>query len=316
MTDRTSRASRRGAFGAATLALLLITAVPQPLGAQADSGVHVLLVVAHPDDDAMFAGAVYKITRFLGGQVDVALVTDGSGGYRYSQLAEPIYGLQLTDERVARQHLPAIRKRELMAGGAIVGIRNYFFLEEADPAYTENVDTVLTHVWRSDRVQTRLQEILERGRYDYVFVHLPIPNFHAHHKAASILALRAAQAVAAEHRPTVMGCFIGTKADTTMLAFDELPGYPITRVQPGLAPFVFDMTEPLDPQGRLDYRIVVNWLIAEHKSQGTMQLLVNRGEVERFWYFEVNGPQRLASTRVFFERLAVPALPERTGTRR
>ncbi len=316
MTNRTSRLLRDTALRAVPVTLTLMACVSQPLTAQDHPSVKVLLVVAHPDDDAMFAGAVYKITRFLGGQVDLALVTDGSGGYRYAQLAEPIYGLQLTDERVARQYLPAIRKRELMAGGAIVGIRNYFFLDEPDPNYTENVDTVLTHVWRSDRVQAWIAEILERDRYDYVFVHLPIPNFHAHHKAASILALRAAQTVAPEHRPVVLGCFTGTKADTTLLAFRELPGYPVTRIASRPAPFVFDLTEPLDPQGRLDYRIVVNWLIAEHKSQGTMQRLMSWGEVERFWYFEANGPERVAATRAFFDRLAVPAVPQATEARR
>ena len=82
----------------------------------------VLVVIAHPDDDAAFSGVLYQITHQLDGVVDLALVTDGSGGYRYSTFAEEIYRLKLTDEAVARQHLPAIRKRELMAGGAIVGI--------------------------------------------------------------------------------------------------------------------------------------------------------------------------------------------------
>ena len=76
----------------------------------------VLLVTAHPDDDASFAGVVYQITQQLGGIVDLALVTDGSGGFRYSTLAEKVYGVELTDEAVARQYLPTIRKRELMAG--------------------------------------------------------------------------------------------------------------------------------------------------------------------------------------------------------
>jgi len=74
--------------------------------------------------------------------------------------------------------------------------------------------------------------------------------------------------------------------------------------------FIFDRTEKLDPNGRLDYRIVVNWLIAEHKTQGTMQLLVNMGDIERFWFFQANDPTQLARTEEFFARLAVPALAE------
>jgi len=269
----------------------------------------VLLVIAHPDDDAMFAGTVYKITHALGGAVDLALVTDGSGGFRYAQLAEPIYGLELTDETVARTHLPAIRKRELMAGGALVGIRNYFFLDEYDDAYTENVDSVLAAVWHADRVRERLAGIMRRGRYDFVFVHLPVVPFHAHHTAATILALEAAARLDAARRPVVLGGFVGADAaDTSHAAFTVHPGYPITRIRAGTPPFVFDLREPLDPGGRLDYRIVVNWLIAEHRTQGTMQLLMNGGAVERYWYFASNGDAGLAATRELFRRLAVPVV--------
>ena len=295
----------------ATAFLLALGSAPAAGLQAADSAPNVLIVIAHPDDDAMFTGSVYKITHTLKGTVDLALITDGSGGFRYSQLAEPIYHLHLTDERVARQYLPAIRKRELMNGGAIEGIRNYFFLDEADPRYTENADSVLRYVWHADRVRSRLEEIMRRGRYDYVFVHLPIPNFHAHHKAASILALEAAQAVAADVRPVVLGCFVGTRSDTTLLGFKELPGYPITRVNEDVHPFVFDRMEHLTADGRLDYRIIANWVIAEHKTQGVMQLLVNEGEVERFWYFGVDDRARLPATRAFFERLARPAVSTR-----
>lgn len=275
---------------------------------------HVLIVVAHPDDDAMFAGTVYKITHTLGGAVDLALVTDGSGGFRYAQLAEPIYGLDLTDERVARVHLPAIRKRELMAGGAIVGIRNYFFLDEVDDAYTENADSVLQFTWNASRVRDRLVELMARGSYDFVFVHLPVVRFHGHHKAATILALEAAGTLPEGERPIVLGSFVGSDVgDTTYHGFAGHPGHPITRVRTDRAPFRFDLREPLDPDGRLDYRIVVNWLIAEHKSQGTMQLLMNRSSVERYWYFEANGDRGWEATERLFRDLARPSVERSAG---
>ncbi len=256
----------------------------------------------------MFAATVYKITHTLKGNVDLALVTDGSGGFRYAHLAEPIYGLELTDERVARHHLPAIRKGELMSGGRIIGLRNYFFLDELDHQYTENVDTVLNHVWDASAVRSRLREIMARGRYDFVFVHLPIPNFHAHHKAASILALEAAAQLPAGGRPVVLGGFVGSRNDSTQFfrEFTEHLGYPITRVTPGLDPFIFDRNQPLSPDGRLNYQIVVNWLISAHKTQGTMQLLMNRGDTERFWVFEMNGAEAPARAEALFRRLGVP----------
>ena len=70
-----------------------------------------LVVIAHPDDDAAFSSVLYQLTHQLDRTVDLALVTDGSGGYRYSTLAEEIYGVEFTNEEVARQHLPAIRKQ-------------------------------------------------------------------------------------------------------------------------------------------------------------------------------------------------------------
>jgi LmbE family N-acetylglucosaminyl deacetylase len=295
----------------ATRAVILLIAgalTSAPTAAQDSGGPNVLMVTAHPDDDAMFAASVYKITHTLNGAVDLALITDGSGGFRYSQLAEPIYGLDLTDEEVARQYLPAIRKRELMAGGAIVGVRNYFFLDQYDNAYTENTDTILSYVWDTGAIRSRLREIMTRVNYDYVFVHLPIPNFHAHHKAASILALEAARDLPGPDRPVVLGSFVGAREGPDQFGateFEELPGYPVTRVRTDVGPFIFDRTEPLSEDGRLDYRIVVNWLIAEHKSQGTMQLLVNLGDIERFWYFEMNDPGMLPKTEEFFRRLSV-----------
>lgn len=274
--------------------------------AQESSAPEVLLVVAHPDDEAMFAGSVYRITHHLGGAVDLALVTDGSGGFSYAHLAEPIYGLELTDEEIAREHLPAVRKRELMEAGDIVGLRNYFFLDQLDHAYTENVDTVLTHVWDRKTVQSRLEEIMRRGDYDFVFVHLPVPDFHAHHVAASILALEAASAFPEETRPVVLGSFIGGEGAppwAELSNYAGLAGYPVTRVRTDVPPFVFDRTQPVRENGELNHQIVVNWLIAEHKTQGTMQLLVNAGTEERFWYFEANGETGLEKTRRLFERM-------------
>lgn len=302
-----SQGPSRACWGNLLILALLFGAAPA-VAQQVESGPNVLIVVAHPDDDAMFAATVYKVTHSLKGNVDLALVTDGSGGYRYAHLAEPIYGLDLTDETVARQHLPAIRKRELMAGGEIVGIRNYFFLDQYDHQFTENADTVLKYVWDADAVRSSLRRIMSRSPYDFVFVHLPIPNFHGHHKAASILALEAAQMVDAADRPIVLGSFVGGAGDAAEFEFEELEGFPITKVRPGVKAFVFDRTEPLSEDGRLDYQIVVNWVIAEHKSQGTMQLLMNRGDVERFWLFDVNGPDALAEVVEFFERLHVPAV--------
>ncbi len=272
--------------------------------AVADPPVRVLLVTAHPDDDAAFAGAVYQITHQVGGVVDLALVTDGSGGFRYATLSEPIYGIDLTDEKVARQYLPAIRKRELMAGGAIVGIRNYFFLDQYDHEFTLNADTVLTAVWDSTYVRRRLAELMVRGEYDMVFGLLPFPQMHGHHKAATISALRAAQSLPADRRPVVLGGF-PCSWDGEPIVFEGLPEFPLTRVSSGEPLVQFDRTQGLGEDGRLNFQIIANWVIAEHKSQGTMQLLMNRGDQECYWYFDANDPDGKESTKKLFKDLEV-----------
>src|SRR6056297_2237838 len=75
----------------------------------------ILLVTAHPDDDALYSATVFKTTHLLNGAVDLALMTNGEGGYRYSTLGNFIYDRQLDKEEVGREFLPGIRKRELMA---------------------------------------------------------------------------------------------------------------------------------------------------------------------------------------------------------
>ena len=54
---------------------------------------------------------------------------------------------------------------------------------------------------------------------------------------------------------------------------------------------------------QLNYKIIVNWEIAEHKSQGSMQTYMNRGDFENFWYFDINGNSGREKVKKFFEKL-------------
>lgn len=266
----------------------------------------VLIVTAHPDDESGMAATVWKITHDLKGAVDLALVTNAEGGYKYSSLANEIYGRELTNEDTGRAYLPAIRKKELMAGGEIIGIRNYFFLDQKDHKFTLDVDSTFGYVWDTAFVARRLTDIMRDGRYDYVLCLLPTEGTHGHHKGATIMALTAAMRLEPAARPVVLGVSTSTKGDTARETFAGLPGFPITNVGEGAPAFRFDRTAKFGYKDQLDYRIVVNWLIAEHKSQGTMQLAMNRGDLEEFWWFDVNDPERKERTRELFERLALP----------
>lgn len=279
--------------------------------AQVDSTVKVLIVNAHPDDESGCAATVYKITHDLKGIVDVALVTNGEGGYKYSTLAEDIYGMELTDEAVGREHLPTIRKKEMMAGGAIIGLRNYFFLDNLDHTYTLNADSVLRYVWDVATIKQHLHTIMEKGQYDYVFCLLPTEDTHGHHKSTTILALQTVQELpATTKKPVVLGVSVSKRGE--ILPFSGLSNYPITKVSDG-KPFVsFDRTKKFGFRERLDYRIIVNWLIAEHKSQGTMQLFVNQGDIENFWFFDINDAAARPRLQKLFERLNTVTFRSRT----
>ncbi len=264
----------------------------------------VLVVVAHPDDDAAFTGVLYQVTHQLDGVVDLALVTDGSGGFRYSTLAEEVYGLKLTDETVARQHLPTVRKRELLAGGAIVGVSKYFFFDQLDDAFTQDPEPALTSAWDADWVRQRLVQIMQTGAYDLILAHAPFEEAHGHHKGATILALEAAQMLPVSERPVVLGGF-GCALGDQVTEFAGVDGYPITRASSGRPIARFDRTQTFGFNDRLNFEIIGNWVIAEHKSQGVMQLRMSQLKEECYWSFDVNPGGSDEAVETLFENLQV-----------
>ena len=263
----------------------------------------VLIVDAHPDDETGFAATVYKITHDLKGKVDLAVVTNGEAGFKYSTLAEEIYGEELTDEAVGREFLPSIRKKEIMAGGKFIGIHNYYFFDQKDTHYTLDCDTVLNQVWNVTWVKDKLRELIVREKYDFIFCLLPTFDTHGHHKAATILALQTVAALSPEQRPVVLGCTVTDKPDTSKMQFTGLPAYPVTAVKSGKYMFDFDRTQKFGFKDNLNYKVIVNWVIAEHKSQGVMQLGMNRGDIEHFWFFDINSPNAIPKTQQLFESL-------------
>lgn len=261
----------------------------------------VLLITAHPDDDALFSATIFKTTKLLNGKVDLALMTNGEGGYTYSTLGNYIYNKELDKEEIGRQYLPGIRKQELMAGGEIVGIRNYFFFDQPDFYYTEDVEETLDK-WNVDWVHERLVQILADGDYDFIFLMLPYEQFHGHHKASAVLGLEALQALPRDERPIVLQGFIRRGADSEGVSFTQMEGYPATKVMEGEV-FEFDRSQTFGVNDRLNYNIISNWVIAEHKSQGTMQLLMQSSEsvIEQYWYNQINGEENLDKAASFFE---------------
>jgi len=282
------------------LALLLLSLFSFSAIAQ---GPKVLIVVAHPDDETAVAAVVYKITHDLKGIVDQCVITNGEAGYKYSTLSNDYYGLDLTDPAVGRANLPRIRKQELMNAGKIIGTNNIFFLDQKDAHYGLDEHEPLDTSWDVSLVSVRLKDILTATKYDYVFCLIPIPETHGGHKAATLLALRAVKDLPAAQRPIVLGVSGSAKSDTTQTMFHQLAGYTESRVEGDTAIYRFDMSLPFGYKNALNYKIIVNWEIAEHKSQGTMQLYMNHGDYENFWYFAINTPEGKAKCASLFEQL-------------
>jgi len=48
---------------------------------------------------------------------------------------------------------------------------------------------------------------------------------------------------------------------------------------------------------------VANWLVAEHRTQGTMQAFLGRGDQELYWTFEINGEAGARRAQELFDVL-------------
>lgn len=272
----------------------------------------VLAVVAHPDDDVAFAGVMYKNATHLGGLADVCVLTNGEGGFKYATLAEPIYGLELTDEAVGRRELPAIRRAEMVAGAAVMNVRRVLFLHQQDHRYTTDELEILgedADVWDVDGVRETLAWILREGRYDVLLTFFPNEGTHGHHKSAALLALQAVASLPAEERPITLGARFVRDGDRRALP-EGLPGWPIAEPLAGAPTFDFDRGQGFGHQQRLNYHIIAHWAIAAHRSQGTMQLFMGRGvDVENYVLFAGNDREAVATAAAWFERLAEPQYP-------
>jgi N-acetylglucosamine malate deacetylase 2 len=268
----------------------------------------VLCVIAHPDDEVAFAGTLYKIVHDLNGSVDIIIITNGEAGYKYSTLAEPIYCLKLTDEALGRNYLPFIRKLETLNAGKILGVHNYNFLDQKDTGYTLDMNEVFRGIWIIPLIKDTLLRKLNEVSYDFVFTLLPTDKTHGHHKAATLLALEAVNIIAPNKRPIILA--VPTPDEEGTILFSEMLGYPLTKMREKTPMFKFNKMQPIGYDGKLNYQVIVNWVIAEHKSQGELQVLMNKGTSENFYYFTLNGDRGLPFTKKLFEKLN-PALAKK-----
>jgi len=265
--------------------LLLLGLLVALVNAQPHAQPKLLIVVAHPDDEYMFAATTYRLARELHWIADQVVITDGESGYRYASLAEAIYGKKLDAESA-----PAIRKEELLRASRILGIRKHYFLEQKDLGFRSTAAQASVENWDQPKIVKFLSNLLLRERYDVVFTLLPTSETHGHHRAATILALKAVAALPENQRPLVFGAEADPPHAGTQ-QFSGLPSAPLTSTVAD-QPFIrFDRNTSFGYHNALSYQIVVNWVIAEHKSQGLFQTDTDKDEFEKLWLFQISGKQ-------------------------
>ncbi|MBC7510746.1 MAG: PIG-L family deacetylase [Ferruginibacter sp.] len=269
----------------------------------AQTGPRVLVVNAHPDDETSFPIILYKITHDLKGTVDLALITDGQGGFGGSELGSVYYGYKLTDSTIGRAQLPRIRKQELMQAGDIMGIRQYYFFDQRDDYYNLNpVPYVTGKNWDVPFIEKKLDQILAAGQYDFIITMLPHAGQHGHHKTAVIMALRALQRYKGEKRPIIIAG--STYKDETPETFTMLDGFPETAIKKNAPSFYLDVATHFGPGKQVSYKTVAQWVIAAYKSQGDMQENpLYKGDKETFRLFNINDDAAIQKTTQLFDHL-------------
>lgn len=256
-----------------------------------------LIVVAHPDDEYYFAATVYRMAVQLGGTVDELVITNGEGGFHYSTLAEPFYGETLTTEESGRKELPAIRREETLKAGKVLGIRDHFFLEQKDQAFTTDRDSGLKHLWDSAYIQQTITDLIKGQHYQYVFAILPRSTTHGHHQAATALAARAIESLPIELRPVLLGFDTDPTGYVSLPGFDEGQGWESKYI------FAFDRNVRFGYHDALTFQVVVSWMIAEHKSQGLLQTMHNKDAKEFIWVHLPDTPGTDRAVSLLFRQL-------------
>lgn len=282
--------------------------LPRVAPAQTANG-KLLIVVAHPDDESAFAAATYRLVRESGWVADQVTITDGESGYRYATLAETYYGVPLTRGGDGRAHLAAIRKEEAQRAGKVLGIRQHYFLDQKDLGFDTDAASAQTGNWDRTRIRSFLSGLLKSEQYDAVFTVLPTPETHGHHRAATVLALETAANLPDGRRPLIFGAESRSKSDPPR-AFAGSAAQPLTRTVDAAPVVTFHREASFGYRNALNYQIVVNWVIAEHKSQGLFQNDYGREEFEQFWLFEASGKdsaRRLPRLQTLLREPAHPA---------
>lgn len=274
----------------------------------------VLVIIAHPDDETLYSGFLHALTHKIGARVDLVCITNGEGGFRHSHASASIYGnLDLSNEKIARENLPRIRQKELLASGQILGIRKYFFYDQLDLKYSTEINDVLENQWNQVLVRQMLIETLKTGNgasgYDLMLVMLPNNQSHGHHTVSGLLALSTINELKLNRSTSIkIPTVLGGSEFVLNQAYNYSSNYfgEISFVEE--KEFRFNRRWKLRKNSvAIDYQLIVLWSCSEHKSQGSLipQTLTRLArENEQYFYFSLNKDvERFQFIENLFEQL-------------
>jgi len=285
-----------------TLLAILILLISNTVLAQ---GPKVLVVTAHPDDETGFYVTMFKITHELKGTVDMAVMTDGGGGFADSQLGAMYYGIPITDSVTARTHLPMLRKQEILNAGKIMGVRNIYFMEQPDDWYTTDITPYISGKnWDIGYVEKRMDRLLAERGYDFIITMVPHAGQHGHHKTSVLMALRALQRYKGPNKPIIIAGS-SMSANSKPSDFTMLDGYPETKLKPNAPKFTLNRAFRFKENDKVSYKIVADWVISEYKSQGAIQEgAIHRTDMEIYHYYDMNDASGIEKVQKLFDDLA------------
>ncbi|CAF2709659.1 unnamed protein product [Rotaria sp. Silwood2] len=260
-----------------------------------NSTLAVLVVIAHPDDETLFAGFIHALVHKINAIVDLVCITNGEGGFRYSAPSEYLYNnLQLSKESIGRQHLPRIHLK-----------------------YDRNVDIVFAEQWNKEIIIQLLEQVIRAGNstqgYDIMLIMLPSIESHGHHTASGLLALETIERLQQNKSTKIK---IPTVIGGSEFFLNQLPTYSSNRLAEisSILPneFQFNRGWKLSNAADIpDYQTIVIWTCSEHKSQGgliTETLTTYPREYEQYFYFsinnELNDQTRIQLIQLIFNQLA------------
>ncbi|WP_345209360.1 hypothetical protein [Mucilaginibacter gynuensis] len=108
-------------------------------------------------------------------------------------------------------------------------------------------------------------------------------------------------------RPVILGATLRNKSDNVQ-TFEWLKNYEYSRAVSSLPELSTDRTVTFGFQNKINYKVIANWELAAHKSQGATQMTMSKGDLEEFWYFKLNGPKGRLPAAKLFDKLKEPWL--------